>query len=407
MAIRERLAEQPASKKRIFSTRIAALAILAALTATLPGATDLQRHTTDKKPQNNTSILATPPSIAATRYNSHSFKAGFTIEGNLNSPNFPAIVEPLLTRAVDDEADYISLNVPIFQDNYRSVRIYTDPRYTLSDDLVKQVVDLAHSKGLAVYLKYYLEDHNITQKNPGMWKGLLEPTDGTREKGVKEWFKSYRALIVPKAALAQSLKVEGFSSGNEFNSLEKYNSEWSTTDNQIRSVYTGKLFYAVDHDSDAIMKTYIPLPGFLSQLDFIGIDSYFPTDGTGKKLQDHAPVSDIMESLRPYATAIQGLKNRSKKRLEFSEWGTTSVAGSYNNPWSGETKGAPDQKAQSRYFQAVCNLVFKPGLVNGSDLFMLSPIDQTYNPATDKSFNIIDKLGEKTITDCYKSLHTT
>lgn len=125
----------------------------------------------------------------------------------------------------------------------------------------KQYIDLLHSKGVKVMVKPQL----------WIWRGVF--TGSMEMKSDDDWQQlenSYENFILNYAEMAQEAKADVFCIGTE---LEKFVANrpdfWNQLIPKVRNIYRGKLTYAANWDE------YKRTP-FWSQLDFIGIDAYFP-----------------------------------------------------------------------------------------------------------------------------------
>jgi hypothetical protein len=101
----------------------------------------------------------------------------------------------------------------------------------------------------------------------GTYTGLIKMTSETDWQALE---KSYTAFILTYAKAAELLNAEVFCIGTELElfvaNRPKY---WQQLITQIRKIYTGKLTYASNWDEF----TRVP---FWQDLDFVGIDAYFP-----------------------------------------------------------------------------------------------------------------------------------
>ena len=81
---------------------------------------------------------------------------------------------------------------------------------------------------------------------------------------------SYTQFILLYAMLAQEIDAELFCIGTELEKfIEKRPQYWSNLIKEIKKVYKGKLTYAANWDE-------FKRTPFWSDLDYIGIDAYFP-----------------------------------------------------------------------------------------------------------------------------------
>lgn len=124
---------------------------------------------------------------------------------------------------------------------------------------VAQAVADAKAVDLQVWLKPHLDLSN------GAWRGFLDPANRPL------FFQNYKTWILAYAQLAQQENVEVLVIGTEIDKLigEADKSAWLDIIAAVRQVYNGKLTYAVNWDKPGAIS-------FASELDFIGIDAYYP-----------------------------------------------------------------------------------------------------------------------------------
>ncbi len=118
-----------------------------------------------------------------------------------------------------------------------------------------------HDKKIQVMLK------------PQIWISRGFFTGHIKMSSEKNWIvleKNYEKFILDYAKLGQSTKCEILCIGTELNSFVINRPEfWRNLILKIKQVYKGKITYAENWD------TYKSIP-FLSSLDYIGVDAYFP-----------------------------------------------------------------------------------------------------------------------------------
>ena len=110
---------------------------------------------------------------------------------------------------------------------------------------------------------------------PQIWIPHGGFTGHIKMKSEKEWKRiegNYEKFILFYANVAQTTNCELFCIGTELNSFVMARPVfWSNLILKIKKIYKGKITYAENWDS------YKSVP-FITQLDYIGIDAYFPLD---------------------------------------------------------------------------------------------------------------------------------
>lgn len=177
---------------------------------------------------------------------------------------------------------------------------------------LKKLVQNAHQQGLRVLIK------------PHVWvEGEGWPGDFTPGVGKwKEWGGNYTQFILELANLCQEENVEMLSIGTEFkNSVKTVPGYWKRLIESVREVYSGKLIYAANWDN----YQYIP---FWKQLDYIGIDGYFPlVDATTPA------VTEISQAWMPIARSLKRFSEKQNKAIVFTEYGYRSIDNTANKQW--------------------------------------------------------------------------
>jgi len=108
---------------------------------------------------------------------------------------------------------------------------------------------------------------------PQIWIGRGDYTGHIKLKTEEAWKTledSYTAYIMRFVHIAANEKIGMFCIGTELDSFVKERpAYWQQLIKNIREIYTGKLTYAGNWDSYKHVS-------FWNELDFIGVDAYFP-----------------------------------------------------------------------------------------------------------------------------------
>ncbi len=91
------------------------------------------------------------------------------------------------------------------------------------------------------------------------------------------WFAAYRVFILHYAKLAERLDIEALAIGTELHqTVVEKPQEWYRVIREIRQVYGGKLTYSANW-----YREFEEVP-FWADLDYIGIQAYFPLSSESK-----------------------------------------------------------------------------------------------------------------------------
>lgn len=168
------------------------------------------------------------------------------------------------------------------------------------------------------------EDIKIMIK-PQIWIWRGEFTGNLKMKSEEDWKQlesSYRNFILTYARLAQKMQVPLFCIGIELEQFvmarPKY---WSKLITEIKEEYSGKLTYAANWDE------YKRVP-FWEELDFIGIDAYFPIS------EEKTPkIETVKNGWQPWKEELKHFSEKFNKQILFTEYGYRSLDFAGREPW--------------------------------------------------------------------------
>jgi glycosyl hydrolase family 113 len=245
----------------------------------------------------------------------------------------------------------------------------------------EEAIRLAKSRGLKVMIKphIWLSDHSFTGKMQ------LERVHWVN------WQEDYTNYILEFAKLAQQYNVELFCIGTEHHSSVINDPEyWKNLIKAVRKVYHGKLTYAANWDN------YMELP-FWNQLDYIGIDAYFP-------LSDKAnpSVAELQQKWQKWKVELYALFRQHNKKILFTEFGYRSTEYTTKNPWEDVTQDNYCESCQANAYQAAFNSVWKEDWVAGGFIWKWFEPGKSIKYENSKSYFVKEKLAEKTIAEHFK-----
>ena len=206
-----------------------------------------------------------------------------------------------------------------------AIRFRTDE----TDDRVIRTIQEAKQLGLRVTLKPHLW--------AGRFTGEIAFEDESR---FNKWFAQYRAWILHSARLAELHDVDLLAIGNELGGVTAHEAAWRELIRSVRRIYKGEVTYAAnwDREFEAIK--------FWDQLDYIGVNFYFPMAREGEA---PAPGSARLLEL---ADRLRSLSKRHAKPVLFTEVGFPSVSTAAIEPWH-ETNAPLDLELQRRCYETI------------------------------------------------------
>lgn len=177
----------------------------------------------------------------------------------------------------------------------------------------KQYIELLRKNGVEVMVK------------PQIWIWHGEFTGTLKMKSEADWKtleRSYDDFILTYARLAEETKAPLFCIGTELEQFVKNRPKyWKGLIQKIRQIYSGKLTYAANWDE-------YPRTTFWEDLDFIGIDAYFPLS------EERTPtVEQLKEGWQPWKKKIKALSESKNKPVIFTEFGYRSMDFTAKKPW--------------------------------------------------------------------------
>ncbi len=325
---------------------------------------------------------AGPPIISPGPISPSEFQTGINYtswhESDLAAPTSGRMLKSLYRLNVR----HVALLTTWFQKDVKSKNIYPQSPLggmTPTDEAIKHAINTAHALGLKVLLKPHLDIEDET------YRGELRP--------VKGWFSSYRKFIVHYAKLAQKYNVEMFCVGTELKGATIWENEkfWRNLIKKVRRVYKGPLTYAANWDE------YEQI-GFWDDLDYIGIDAYFPlTDNY------EAELSDITNAWKKRANEIEKWYKikKHKQPIVFTEVGYPSVDGANVQPWSGISK-TKDRKEQADCMWAAFRVMTKRKWFRGFYWWHYFPKER---PMVE-DLTLKGKLAEEVMSKWYKKINS-
>lgn len=199
---------------------------------------------------------------------------------------------------------------------------------------VIEMIQMARKANLKVMLK------------PHFWIGRGGAFTGNfgfeKEKDWEAWEKQYAEYVLFYAKIADSLDVEILCIGTEMNRFVQERPEfWKQFIKDVRKVYSGKLTYASNWDE------YQRFP-FWEDLDYIGIDAYFPL------CEDQTPsVETLYSNWERQFKDIQAIQKKYNKPIVFTEFGYRSMDNNAKEPWLSDTSEKVNLEAQVNALHAL------------------------------------------------------
>ncbi len=210
----------------------------------------------------------------------------------------------------------------------------------------KQCIRDAHNSGLKVMVKPHLWIRH------GSFTGDVK-FDSEEDWNI--WETDYLNYVLKYAQLCEEEKVELFCIGTELKSwfLARPDS-WEVMIQEIKKVYKGKLTYAGNWDA------YKLFP-FWDQLDYIGIDAYFPLSSSTTPTVD-----ELNAEWSKWKKEIKGISKRFNKEVIFTEYGYRNIDQAAEKPWESYTAKTQNDVAQANAYTSLYESVWnEPWMYGG------------------------------------------
>lgn len=248
---------------------------------------------------------------------------------------------------------------------------------------VEETIRLAKAAGLQIMLKpqVYI---------PGGWPGGL---DFQTEEEWQNWENSYEDYLMIFVAIAKKYDLPLFCIGTEFKMSSTGRPQfWRKLIQKIRAEYQGQLTYAANWDE------YQQIT-FWEDLDYIGIDAYFPL------VDKPTPtVEELVRAWRKPERAIRTFAYEQKKPVLFTEFGYLSVDRTAYNHWEREAEIkqlAVNEQAQANALQALFEVFWAKNYWHGGFLWKWFPNNQGHEGYPEKDYTPQGKLAATTLQNWY------
>ena len=204
------------------------------------------------------------------------------------------------------------------------------------------MTDTLHSRGIQVIIKPHLW---LGNPEAGKWRADITMVN---EEAWQQWEKFYLEFILHHARLSEQIGAPIYCIGNELIGSTTVRPQfWISLIEAVRKVYHGKLTYGANWDREVF-----ELP-FWDQLDYIGIQAYFPlADGPTDDLKQ------ISKGWRQHSEALEKLSQSVRKPIIFTEIGYKSTENAAHVPWEWENQLADLTRKVSMETQSNCYKAF-------------------------------------------------
>lgn len=214
-------------------------------------------------------------------------------------------------------------------------------------------IRMAKAQGLKLMMK------------PHMWIGRGTFTGDFTLGSEEEWQlfeKTYSEYLLQYAEISEEEGVEVFCIATEMHTMVKERPVfWLQLIKDIKSVYNGKLTYAENWDC------YEKVP-FWNQLDFIGVDAYFPLDKG-----ENPDLETLKKGWKPWLKNLKSFAGKEQRAILFTEVGYRSCDFSTEKPWETNYDLPDNMQLQVRAYKAFYEQVWDQDWFAGAYLWKWFP----------------------------------
>ncbi|WGH74852.1 glycoside hydrolase [Tenacibaculum tangerinum] len=250
--------------------------------------------------------------------------------------------------------------------------------------------------GVKQYAKEFQKSNIKIMLKPQIWVWRGQYTGTIKMDSEAKWREleqSYEDFILVFAKVAEEINATVFCVGTELEEFIKNRPEyWKKLIKKIRNVYSGKLTYAANWDE-------FKRVDFWQELDFIGIDAYFPLSD-----QKSPSIEELERGWQAHKNTIVELQNKFSKPVLFTEYGYRSINFVGKEPWtSSRIEGNVNLENQQKALQALYNQFWNEDWFAGGFVWKWFYNHKEVGGPTNNRFTPQNKPGELTIKKRYES----
>jgi len=171
------------------------------------------------------------------------------------------------------------------------------------------------------------------------WRGTFKAKN---EADWNLWETTYENYILELAEIAATYDVELFSLGTELKAFVVNRPQfWNQLIQKVRKIYKGDITYSANWDEyDKV--------SFWSQLDYIGVDAYFPINITKTP-----SIQKTVKNWNPIKEKLKTISETNNKKILLTEFGYRNVSFAGLTPWTHDKgKSKSNYDAQSNLYEA-------------------------------------------------------
>lgn len=246
----------------------------------------------------------------------------------------------------------------------------------------KQYIEALKKKNIKIMMK------------PQIWVWRGEFTGYIEMKTEENWKileDSYSKFIFEYAELAQEMNVKILCIGTELETFVARRPDyWSNLIVEVKKIYKGKLTYAANWDE-------FKRTPFWDDLDYIGIDAYFPVSDSKTPT-----IEDCKAGWQKHKETIKTLSKKHSKPILFTEYGYRSMDYTGKEPWQSDRNiTSLNFEAQTNATQALFEEFWHEEWFSGGFIWKWFHAHDRVGGKKDNQFTPQNKPVENVIRDLY------
>ena len=311
-------------------------------------------------------------------------------DAKINGISLVATNHPITAAQIKPLADFNANYTAIIP--YAWIRALDQPEIFYSEDRG----DWGEKPNGVTITNQLLNDQGISAMiKPQIWIRRGDYTGHIKLTKEEDWQlleKTYSSYIMRFVKIAEEKNIPLFCIGTELDSFVDARPEyWNNLIKEIRSIYKGQLTYAANWDSYKRVH-------FWNELDFIGVDAYFPM--CDLKTPDPENINASWGKWKAELVSVS--QKHHNKKILFTEYGYISADFAGREPW----KNAPEeygvnQEAQQILYEGLFKNVWNEKWMAGGFFWKYHAEDSRWH-GFEKRFTPQNKKAAQTITDAYR-----
>lgn len=226
----------------------------------------------------------------------------------------------------------VAISAVYWQTTVQSADLRAIPGWTASDAALRRAIRAGRAAGLRVMMFPILR---IAEPKAGQWRGTIAPQDEDA------WWRSYAALMLHLARLAQAEGASGLAIGSELVSRERSRLRWLELIDRVRLTAPAlHLVYSANWD-------HFREVSFWDAVDVVGVTGYFEI---AKRFD--ASEAEMVAAWAPIRRDLERFSKELGRPIVLTEVGYPSLDGGAMWPWDETRRAEVDHEEQRRAYAA-------------------------------------------------------